>query len=86
MRVYSARAKQACRIKLIFQRLLNSLLHRVQGRKHGYIDLDRSAGLLGSPEQGDLSADLAGNLSKCQAFTERRPNPALRPMPFNEGG
>ena len=71
---------------MIFQRLLNSLLNRVKRRKHRHIDPDRSAGVLGSPEQGHLSSDLAGNLPECLTLTERCPNPTLRPMPFNEGG
>ncbi len=71
---------------MIFQRLLNSLLNRVKGRKHRHLDPDCSAGLLGSPEQGHLSSNLVGNLPECLALTEGSPNPTLRPMPFNEGG
>ena len=65
MRVHSARAQQARRIKLIFQRLLNSLLNGVKWREHWHIDTDRRAGLLGSSEQGDLTTHVAGNLPEC---------------------
>ncbi len=71
---------------MIFQRLLNSLLNGVKWREHGHINPDRRAGLLGSSEQGDLTTHVAGNLPECWAIREGRPNPALRAMPFNEGG
>ena len=62
MRVHSARAKQPRRIKLVFQRLLNSLLDRIELRQHGHIDLQRSAGLLRAPEQSHLTTYIGCHL------------------------
>ena len=62
MRVHSARAKQRCRIKLVFQRLLNSLLNGVEWCEHGHIDPHRRAGLLGAPEQSHLATHIGCNL------------------------
>jgi hypothetical protein len=55
MRVQSARAKEAGRVKFMFQSLLNALMHRIKWREYRHWHRHGSAGLLRSSEQGSLT-------------------------------
>ena len=55
MRVQSARAKQAGRVKFLFQCVLNALMYHIQRREDWHRHRHGRSGLLWSSEQGGLT-------------------------------
>ncbi len=68
MRVQSARAKQAGRVKFLFQCVLNALMYRIQRREDGHRHWQGRTGLLRSSEQGGLTPHRCGGFAKGFSF------------------
>ncbi len=68
----------------MFQRLLNALLYRVQWREYRHRYGHCGTGLLWPSEQGGLPTHRHGFAAQSLCIRQRRPDPPLAAMPFDE--